>query len=154
MAYTARVGLCPSICGRPDAALVPLGERKPLELLNLCFSHFLDIALDLGLVWEAGDANGGAVWIPPGSRDRWDEHPWSQPRILELSDDGGDRYEAFWGWIESHIPDEPLWLLDSIAVDPQMQGKGYGRALIEAGRSMAASTNCGAILSTGTEQKS
>jgi GNAT superfamily N-acetyltransferase len=129
-----------------------LGEREPQELLNLCFTYFLEIALDLELVWEAEDGNAAAVWIPPGSGDRWEEHPWSQPRILELSDDGGRRYDTFWDWVDSRIPEEPLWLLDSIAVDPQIQGKGYGRALIELGQSMAATTNCGAILSTGTEQ--
>ncbi len=129
-----------------------LGDREPQELLNLCFTYFLEVAVDLGLVWEAGGGNGGAVWIPPGSGDEWEEHPWSQPRILELSDDGGGRYETFWDWVESHIPDEPLWLLDSIAVDPHIQGKGYGRALIEVGQSMAATTDCGAILSTGTER--
>jgi GNAT superfamily N-acetyltransferase len=129
-----------------------LGDREPRKLLNLCFTYFLEIAIDLGLVWEAGDANGGAVWIPPGRSDEWEQHPWSQSRILELSDDGGSRYETFWDWVESHIPDEPLWLLDSIAVDPHIQGMGYGRALIEVGQSMAATTDCGAILSTGTER--
>jgi GNAT superfamily N-acetyltransferase len=128
------------------------GEGEPQERLRRCFTYFLDAALDLGLVWEAEDASGAAVWIPPGSGDLWEEHPWSQPRILELSDDGGDRYESFWSWIDSHLPDEPLWLLDSIAVDPQFQGRGYGRALIEFGLSKAATTGCGAILSTGTER--
>jgi GNAT superfamily N-acetyltransferase len=129
-----------------------VGTGEPLELLDQCFTYFLERALDRNLVRETADANGAAVWIPPGSSDEWEEHPWSQPRILELSDDGGGRYESFWDWIESHIPDEPLWLLDSIAVDPQVQGKGYGRALIEAGQSEAATTGYGAILSTGTEQ--
>jgi GNAT superfamily N-acetyltransferase len=129
-----------------------LGDQEPQRLLERCFTYFLETALDLGLVWEAGDASGGSVWMPPGSSDRWEEHPWSQPRILELSTDGGRRYETFWAWVESNIPDEPLWLLDSIAVDPQIQGKGVGRALIEAGQSMAAAADCGAILSTGTER--
>jgi GNAT superfamily N-acetyltransferase len=129
-----------------------LGEREPEELLGLCFAYFLEIALGLGLVWEVGDAYGGAVWIPPGSSDEWGVHPWNQPRILELSDDGGRRYNGFWDWIESRIPDEPLWLLDSIAVDPHIQGRGFGRSLMEVGQSMAAKMGCGAILSTGTER--
>ncbi len=129
-----------------------LGRREPQELLKQCFTYFLQSAVDLGLVWEAGDARGAAVWIPPDSSAGWVEHPWSQPRILELSDDGGGRYESFWDWIDSRIPDEPLWLLDSIAVDPQVQGQGYGRALIEMGQSKAGATGCGAILSTGTER--
>lgn len=129
-----------------------VGTRQPAMLLTRCFTYFLEVALDLGLVWEAGSADGAAVWIPPGRGDEWDEHPWSQPRILELSEDGGARYEAFWSWIDSHMPDEPLWLLDSIAVDPRVQGEGYGRALIEAGLSRAATAGCGAILSTGNRR--
>jgi hypothetical protein len=31
-----------------------------------CFSYFLETALGLGLVLEAGAATGDAVWIPPG----------------------------------------------------------------------------------------
>ena len=46
------------------------------------------------------------------------EHPWSQARIVELSDGGGARHESFWDWIDSRIPDESFLLLDSIAVDP------------------------------------
>ncbi len=127
-----------------------LGSQGSEELLNRCFVYFLDIALDLGLVWETSDSNGAAVWIPPGSCAVEEEHPWSQRRILDLSDDGGIRYRSFWSWIESHIPDEPLWLLDSIAVDPRFQGRGYGRALIEVGLSRAGEAGCGAILSTAT----
>jgi GNAT superfamily N-acetyltransferase len=129
-----------------------VGTREPLQLLDLCFSYFLERALHLDLVWETADAKGAAVWIPPGGSDKWEEHPWSQPRILGLSEDGGSRYESFWNWIDSHIPDEPLWLLDSIGVDPHVQGRGYGRALIELGQSKASNTGCGAILSTGTER--
>jgi GNAT superfamily N-acetyltransferase len=129
-----------------------VGTQEPLELLDRCFTYFLERALDWDVVWETADANGAAVWIPPGRSEAWEEHPWSQQRILELSEDGGGRYESFWDWIESHIPDEPLWLLDSIAVDQQVQGQGYGRAMIELGLAKAAFTGCGAILSTGTER--
>jgi GNAT superfamily N-acetyltransferase len=127
-----------------------VGAQEPEEVLHQCFTYFLERALDLGMVWSSADAHGAAVWMPPGIGDGWEEHPWSQPRILELSEDGGGRYESFWEWIESHIPEEPLWLLDSIAVDPQVQGRGYGRALIESGQSLAALAGRGAFLSTGT----
>jgi GNAT superfamily N-acetyltransferase len=129
-----------------------LGAQEPGDLLNRCFAYFLEVALELGVVWEANDANGGAVWIPSGISDGWEEHPWSQSRIRALSDDGGDRYESFWDWIDSQVPDEPFWLLDSIAVDAKVQGHGYGRALIGLGLSKAAALGCGAFLSTGTER--
>lgn len=128
------------------------GARESEELLTRCFAYFLEFALDMGLVWEVAGAKGAAVWFPAGFSDAWPEHPWDQPRILDLSDDGGARYDSFWSWIDQHIPDEPLWLLDSIAVDPMLQGRGYGSALIEAGLSQAAAAGCGAFLSTGTER--
>jgi GNAT superfamily N-acetyltransferase len=121
-------------------------------VLDRCFTYFLEVALGLGLVWEAVPAMGAAVWIPPGRCDTGEEHPWNQSRILELSDDGGARYESFWSWVDLHIPDEPLWLLDSIAVDPKFQGQGNGRALVEAGQSLAADAGRGAILSTATQR--
>ena len=129
-----------------------VGTQEPEEVLVRCFTFFLERVLDAGLVWSTEDGNGVAVWMPPGSGDGWQEHPWSQPRILELSEDGGERYESFWEWVEDHIPPEPLWLLDTIAVEPRVQGQGYGRALIGAGQSQAALGDCGAFLSTGTER--
>jgi GNAT superfamily N-acetyltransferase len=126
-----------------------VGARPSAPLLKRCFTYFFEVALVLGFVWEVGDTAGAAVWIPPGACDGLEEHPWNQTRILELCDDA-ERYEAFWNWVDSRIPDEPLWLLDSIAVDPSFQRQGYGRALIEAGVKQAEASGCGAVLSTGT----
>jgi GNAT superfamily N-acetyltransferase len=105
----------------------------------------------LGLVWEAGTASGAAVWIPHGRFDTWGDHPWNQPRIHAEADDGGFRYNEFWRWVDMHSPSEPLWQLDSIAVDPEVQGHGYGGALILAGQARVRSDGIGAFLSTGTE---
>lgn len=129
-----------------------VGTRDPSDLLTRCFSYFLEIAIDLGLVWETAAGAGAAVWIPPGGCDASEVHPWNQPRILELCDDGGERYESFWNWVDEHQPDESVWLLDSIAVDPSFQGRGYGKVLVEAGQSRAAVAGCGIVLSTGTER--
>jgi ribosomal protein S18 acetylase RimI-like enzyme len=129
----------------------PLGEHEDLvERFTRCFSYFLDEVVDLGIVWEAGPGMGGAVWIPPQLFSTWENHPWSQARIDALTDDGGRRYDSFWRWVDSNSPDEPLWQLDSIAVDPRCQGRGYGGALIAAGLARAQSDGLGAFLSTGT----
>jgi len=117
-----------------------------------CFAYFLELALPLGLVWVAGQADGVAVWIAPEQRGTWELHPWDQPQILALADDGGARYQAFWDWVAAHEPTEPLWQLDSIAVEPALQGGGIGRALIDAGLAMARADRTGAFLSTGTEE--
>lgn len=130
----------------------PLGSEGDLEeRFTRCFAYFLDAALPLGLVWEAGAGDGAAVWIAPEQSEVWDGHPWNQARILALADDGGGRYDAFWDWVAKHDPPEPSWQLDSIAVAPELQGRGIGRTLIEAGLARARAQRTGAFLSTGTE---
>jgi ribosomal protein S18 acetylase RimI-like enzyme len=131
----------------------PMGEmRDRVEGFTSCFGFFLEEALELGLVSEAQGASGAAVWIPPQRFDSWTEHPWNQPRILALTDDGGHRYNEFWSWVDSRSPSDPLWQLDSIAVDPGLQGRGVGGALIHEGQARARADGMGAFLSTGTER--
>jgi GNAT superfamily N-acetyltransferase len=129
----------------------PLGEHGDVvDRFTRCFSYFLEDVLARGIVWETGGVSGAAVWDPPGESDAWGEHPWNQPRIKALSDDEGRRYEAFWDWVYAHNPDEPLWQLDSIAVEPGSQGRGFGSALIARGLAQARADSTGAFLSTGT----
>jgi GNAT superfamily N-acetyltransferase len=129
----------------------PLGEQSDIaERCIRSFTYFLEPALELGIVWTTRDANAGAVWVPPDAAEAWDEHPWNQARIGALTDDGGRRYDALWEWVYSHDPDEELWQLDSVAVEPASQGRGIGRALIDAGLDRARATGTGAFLSTAT----
>ncbi len=129
----------------------PLGSDGDLvDRFTRCFGYFLEASLPLGWMWEAGQAQGAAVWIPPGESEACQNHPWSQDRILALAADGGVRYDAFWEWVAAHEPREPAWQLDSIAVAPELQGRGIGRTLIEAGLARARADRTGAFLSTGT----
>jgi GNAT superfamily N-acetyltransferase len=129
----------------------PMGDHGDVvERFTRAFAYFLEDVLGLGIVWEAGDADGAAVWVPPDRPVAWEEQAWNQPRIGELTDDGGRRYDAFWDWVDSHTPHEPVWLLDSIAVEPALQGHGLGSALIAAGLARARADGLGAFLSTGT----
>jgi GNAT superfamily N-acetyltransferase len=129
----------------------PMGEHGDVvERFAQCFGDFLEEVLPSGIVWEALDAQGAAVWVPPDLFQAWDEHPWNQERIGALTDDGGGRYAAFWEWVDSHSPADPLWQLDSIAVEPAVQGRGLGTALIEGGLARARAGGVGAFLSTGT----
>jgi GNAT superfamily N-acetyltransferase len=129
----------------------PLGDHGDVvDRFARCFAYFLEDVLGLGIVWEVGDAKGAAVWIPPDQSEPWEVHPWNQARISALTNDGGGRYEAFWDWVDSRCPDERLWQLDSIAVEPIVQGRGLGGALIAAGLARAGRDGIGAFLSTGT----
>jgi len=129
----------------------PLGDHGNIEeRFSRCFEYFLENLIQLGMVWEAGRAMGAAVWIPRDEADAWREAQLSQPRIHALTEDGGRRYDAFWEWVESKLPDEPLWHLDSVAVEPKAQGSGIGSALIEFGLDLARADQAGVFLETGT----
>jgi GNAT superfamily N-acetyltransferase len=134
--------------------LWPMGLAGDVaDPLTRCFRYCLELALGLGVVWEAADGNGAALWVSPAQADAWEAaSPWEQARIGALTDDGGRRYDAFWEWVDSQTPAEPLWLLDSIAVAPGWQGRGLGSALIASGLSQAAAAGVPAFLSTGTRR--
>jgi GNAT superfamily N-acetyltransferase len=130
-----------------------LGEHGDVEdRMTRAFAGFLEQVLGLGVVWEIGAGSGAAVWVPPHRFDAWAVHPWNHPQITALTDDGGRRYEGFWDWVDTHHSGEPLWLLDSIAVEPAAQGRGLGAALIAAGLALARADGIGAFLSTGTQR--
>jgi ribosomal protein S18 acetylase RimI-like enzyme len=131
----------------------PLGDvQDRVACFTRCFALFLEVGLNLGIVSEAGRASGAAVWIPPDRFESWDDHPWNQMRIHALTEDGGRRYDEFWRWIETRSPNGPLWQLDSIGVEPTLQGQGFGGALIREGQERARAEGRGAFLSTGTER--
>ena len=134
--------------------LWPMGLHGDVtDPLTRCFRYFLEEAMGLGVVWEAADGRGAAVWVSPAQAHAWEAaDPWSQARIGALADDGGRRYDGFWEWVDSRTPDEPLWLLDSIAVEPACQRSGLGSALIAAGLTQAAAAGVPAFLSTGTRR--
>jgi GNAT superfamily N-acetyltransferase len=105
-------------------------------------AHFLRLGravADAGWLWEAGDGDGVAAWVPPGESERYaamDDPSW--PELRKLCDDGGGRYVAMWDWVFSHHPDEPFWILDQVAVDERHRGRGIGSALVRHGQALAA----------------
>lgn len=128
----------------------PLGEHEPIEERFIrCFEYFLEDLGHAALVDEAGDAAGAAIWVPPEHGEALDSAQ-TQSRMHELTEDGGRRFETFWAWIESLRPGGSWWHLDSVAVEPALQGQGIGRALIEFGLSRAAAAGSGVLLETGS----
>lgn len=131
----------------------PLPDAPDVEdrIRQVFASIYLGIAGD-GMIWEAGDADGFAVWIPAGAaEDMFESDAAAQRSLAPLTDDDGERYAVLWGWIEARVPTD-VWYLDAIGVEPERQGIGVGRALIRHGLDAARAAGVDAFLETGTER--
>jgi GNAT superfamily N-acetyltransferase len=128
----------------------PLGSAPdPLAAIEAEFMGTHTLAARCGCLWEVGDAIGAAAWISPDAAESfWRElFDWTGG-IMAHASDGGRRHLMQWEWVETFYPDEPLWLLDSVAVDPARQGGGVGSALIAHGLRSADESGLPALLET------
>ena len=104
---------------------------------------------EIGALWEADDAAGVAAWLGPEHATALaDQSEEPQEAFHALSADGGVKHDALWDWIESEIPDEPLWYLDQIGVEPARQGQGIGASLMQLGLERARADGLPAFLET------
>jgi len=102
-----------------------------------------------GWLWEADDAAGVALWVPPDGGERFLEIELeTRDAIDAMTEDDGVRYRALWDWIEEHLPTEPHWFLDHLAVAPERRGEGLGTALVELGVGFARRDGVPAFLET------
>lgn len=63
------------------------------------------LAAARGWLWTAGDNAAVALWVPPGSAGEYEELMAELgPEVAGLTDDGGARFDSFWGWVEHHRP--------------------------------------------------
>jgi ribosomal protein S18 acetylase RimI-like enzyme len=150
----------PELCAVLGNAFVEEERMLPWSLgthgdlahrLTRQFELFNELLVEHGMIWEAVPARGAAVWIPADQGDAYQRaFEASNESVYALTDDGGKRYEEFWAWVESRIPEEPLWHLDAVGVEPASRGAGVGTALIRHGLEMARADDRGAFLETST----
>jgi GNAT superfamily N-acetyltransferase len=131
----------------------PMPPGAPLtDVVSLFAIIIRDAYGPTGTVWVVGETgvDGAAVWLPPDQVKRFDELEAStRPRIAPLTDDGGARYATFWDWLGGHLPDEPCWFLDILAVRQDARGRGLASALIRHGVGRAHAAGLPAFLETG-----
>jgi ribosomal protein S18 acetylase RimI-like enzyme len=119
-----------------------------IDRVRATFAAIYEGIVGAGMVWEAGDAAGFAVWIPAGSaQEMFESDAAVRDRLEPFTDDGGARYDVLWSWIEDRVPDD-VWYLDAIGVDPARQGEGIGSALIRFGLEHAGADGADAFLET------
>jgi ribosomal protein S18 acetylase RimI-like enzyme len=126
----------------------PLPPEATVEDLTELFAILLDVYWPLDAISVIG-GEAAAVWLPPGESARFAEIEGpTRESIRPLTDDGGARYDAFWDWLGEHVPDEPCWFLDILAVDAGARGRGLGGRLIEHGLVRAHADGLPAFLET------
>jgi GNAT superfamily N-acetyltransferase len=164
-AFMNRAGVVPELAGPADVpslavtfaaafsddAMIrwPIPDATPAVLREL-FRVILTPCAELGILWKIRGCDAGATWLPPEVAERFaeiDKATWAA--INPLTGDGGARYATFWGWLGAHVPAEPCWLLDAVAVAPAAQGRGLGRILVMHGVERARADGCPAFLETG-----
>ena len=108
---------------------------------------------EIGVLWESDGCAGVAAWLPPGMGDQaqalWED---TKSELGWVFDDDGVRYSALWDWMGEHVPDEPVWFLEIVGVDPAAQGKGVGSALIHHGIERSQADGNPAFLETSEER--
>jgi len=86
-------------------------------------------AFHLGTGYYVEGFPGAALWLPPDVQPQEDEMIALLQRTLPEQ-----RHQEVFSVLEqmgSYHPSEPHWYLPLIGVDPTLQGKGYGSALME-----------------------
>ena len=110
---------------RDDATIRwPMPGATPAVLAEL-FGVILTPYARSGVLWKIGGYDGAAAWLPPAMAGRFAAiEQATRAAISPLTGDGGVRYAAFWDWLNDHLPGEPCWFLDLVAVAPAAQGRG------------------------------
>jgi GNAT superfamily N-acetyltransferase len=127
----------------------PMPEATPAAQREL-FRAILEPYVEFGVLWKTGGCDGGAAWLPPEVAEQFEEIDQSiRAAINPLTSDGGARYAAFWDWLGAHLPAEPCWFLDLVAVAPAAQRRGLGRRLVTHGLELARADGYPAFLETG-----
>lgn len=114
---------------------------------ELFLSH---IGLEHGRVWVNDEVSAVAVWTTP--RTPAEVFADLGPRFAEIA---GARAEAFAeadAACRPHRPQEPVWFLGAVGVDPARQGGGRGAAVVRPGIDAAAREGVPAFLETSSER--
>lgn len=123
--------------------------RRVEELQRL---YLTEIGLRCGRVWVADDASAVAMWTTPESTGIPEAFERIVGRVAELSGDRADAAAAAEEALAPLRPVGPVWLLATVAVDPDRQGWGLGGAVLEPGLREARQAGVPAYLETSSER--
>lgn len=116
----------------------PLPPDVSVESVIEMAKPIVSMYVEVDSAWMFEDGLAVASWIAPDAAARFDElEQPTRAAIAPHTDDNGVRYGQFWDWLATHLPSEPCWFMDLVAVHPSARGGGLGRQLIEHGLAKA-----------------
>ncbi|MBB5158406.1 ribosomal protein S18 acetylase RimI-like enzyme [Saccharopolyspora phatthalungensis] len=124
-------------------------ERRVGEAQQLLVDR---IGLEHGQVWIVNDGDAVAVWTTPESTGVGAAFAELAPRMATLA---GERAEAALQAEQTlgpHRPTEPVWFLATVGVDPELQGRGLGSAVLRPGLDQADQAGVPAYLETSDKR--
>ena len=96
------------------------------------------------------DGAGAALWIAGGSAI--DEEAFGGLVAASVPEDRHEEVFAVLELMDQHHPDEPVWYLPFMGVDPAHHGKGVGSELLRRGLRQADEAGAPAYLEASTER--
>ncbi|MBD0669497.1 GNAT family N-acetyltransferase [Streptomyces sp. CBMA156] len=123
-------------------------QERIRRFQELCLTR---VGMVYGRVWVADGGRAVAVWSTP-DLDPSPAFAEIGPLLGDLAGDRAEAYEVAERAVEPYRPQEPAWFLDTVAVDPEAQGRGLGRAVLAPGIEAAALAGYPAFLETSTER--
>jgi GNAT superfamily N-acetyltransferase len=127
----------------------PLPVDVSVESVIAMTKPVVSTYVEVGSAWMIEDGLAVASWIAPDAAARYAElEQPTRAAIAPFTDDDGARYAQFWDWLAGHLPNEPCWFLDLVAVHGSARGRGLGGQLIEHGLALASNDGVPAFLET------
>ncbi|WP_431955379.1 GNAT family N-acetyltransferase [Nocardia lijiangensis] len=123
-------------------------DQRVRGMQELFLTH---IGLPHGRVWVAGESTAVAVWTTPAT-EAGSVFAELAPRFAQLAGDRAAAYAAAEAALAPHRPTEPVWFLGTVGVDPDIQGRGLGAAVIRPGLEAAERAGVPAFLETSEER--
>ena len=130
----------------------PLPSDVSMESVIEMTKPIVSMYIEVGSAWILDDGLAVASWIAPDAAARFDElEQPTRSAVALYTDDDGARYGQFWDWLAAHLPSEPCWFMDLVAVHPSARGRGLGIRLIEYGLALAQRDGLPAFLETAQQ---
>ncbi|SCF07704.1 Acetyltransferase (GNAT) domain-containing protein [Micromonospora viridifaciens] len=95
------------------------------------FGEFVNLVLEAGEIYLAGEGAGVTLWLPVDGSDEPDEgQELLQTLEAAVGAEATKRFAVLDGLMAANHPSEPHWYLPFIAVHPDQHSKGVGSALL------------------------